>query len=201
VPGSETAVYLGNSWTPGTLIDVTTAKARSAPAPKGCGYDDPRRARDTGDVHKTDLHNVGAGPPDGFDWARGVAGNDADAIGVARPKGDVGLVLVGIGARTKATRWQRGVANLFGRPIDGLGVLAIGGGVAYLSLPDSIAAVNAATGDVRWTTKLVGAGSENVTLTSSRFYVVTLEWPALPVDVYDVSTGKLVARLGHGRED
>lgn len=40
-----------------------------------------------------------------------------------------------------------------------------------------------------------------MTLTTTRLYAAGLGWDGMPVDVYDVGTGKLLARLGHGRED
>ncbi len=145
---------------------------------------------------------LGATPPAGFDWLRDAAGDARDGVGIATPKGDVGTVVVGLDAKTKATRWQNGGAALFGRDVDRADILEGGDGHAFLGIADGLAAIDAARGTLAWSvTPTSNAGAFNVTLTTSRLCVVTGEWPALPVDVYDVSSGKLLARLGHGRAD
>jgi hypothetical protein len=201
-PDADGVVYLGNSWSTGTLIDVTKATTRPGRAPKGCDYDSVRRPRDGGDVGQRRMKGLGAAPPPGFDWMRDAAGDAVDGVGIATPKGDTGMVIVGLDPKTKAVRWQRSPAALFGRDVDKGDLLEVGDGAAYVGIASGLSSIDAAKGTLKWLVTPVGnSGVFNVTLTRSRFYVVNGEWPGLPVDVYDVASGKLVARLGHGRSD
>ncbi len=200
-PDNDGVIFLGNGWSAGLLIDVATGKTRSVAQPKGCAYSGPRRPNDSGDTGSRRMRGNGAPPPDGFDWKRQPAGDEHDAFGIATPKGDLGTVIVGVDSKTKAVRWQESATTLFGR--EGLSVepLEVGNGVLYAEVSARVVALNAATGDVKWRATWQGDAPFNETLTSSRLYVVSGEWPGLPVDVYDIASGKLLARLGHGRRD
>jgi outer membrane protein assembly factor BamB len=200
-PDNDGVVFLGNSWSAGLLIDVATGKTRSAPAPKGCAYGGPRRPNESGDTGSRRMRGISASPPDGFDWKRQPAGDDHDAFGIATPKGDLGNVIVGVDSKTKAVRWQQSATSLFGK--DGLSVepLEVGNGVLYAEVSARVVALGAANGEIKWRASWQGDAPFNVTLTSSRLYVVSGQWPGLPVDVFDIASGKLLARLGHGRID
>ena len=87
----------------------------------------------------------------------------------------------------------------FDRTVDKVELVRVGGGTAYLQLPWELVAVDARTGHLRWSDPGVTAGGR-VTLTATRLYVADLDWSGMPVDVYDVATGKRIARIGHGRD-
>lgn len=200
VPGDEGAVYIGGMTGRGSLIDLATGKAKPATPPKGCTYNGPRRLRDTGDVGARLSHDLGVPPPDGFDWSRDVTGDDVDGVGIATPKGDVGLVLVGVDAKTRTPLWQKSAATIFGRATERVDLVELGGGVAYLQLPWEVVALDARGGTVKWSLPSTTFGG-TLTLTATRLYTVPIDWPTLPLDVYDVATGKRLARLGHSRGD
>ena len=96
-------------------------------------------------------------------------------------------MLVGVDAKTRATRWQRSAASVFGQPVERADFLEVGGGAVYLQLPWQLASLDAKTGDLRWTAKQIGQAPDNVTLTATRLYLVAGD----PVDAYDVASGKL----------
>jgi outer membrane protein assembly factor BamB len=200
VPADEGAVYVGDPGGSGHRIDLATAKSSPAKSPKGCAYRDPRRALDSGDPTQDPADVLAIPAPEGFDWTRVPLGDGVDGVGVASPKGDDGLVLVGVDAKKHAVRWQQSAAAVFGRAVDKVELVRVGGGVAYLQLPWELVAIDTATGHVRWSHPGATAGGR-VTVTATRFYAAGLEWSGMPVDVYDASDGKLIARLGHGRDD
>ena len=199
VPTDEGAVYIGDPGGSGLRIDLATAKSSPVKSPAGCAYRDPRRARDSGDPTQDAAGVLAVPPPEGFDWTRVPLGDGVDGLGVATPKGDEGLVLVGVDARKHAIRWQQSAAAVFGRAVDRVELVRVGGGAAYLQLPWELVAVDAGTGRLRWSHPGATAGGR-VTLTVTRLYVADLDWSGMPVDVYDVATGRLVARLGHGTD-
>ena len=109
-------------------------------------------------------------------------------------------VLVGVDAKSNAVRWQQSAAAVFGGAVEHAGVVRVSGGVAYVQAPPALVALDARTGHLRWTSPGATAGGR-VTVTATRLYAAGLGWDGMPVDVYDVATGKLLARLGHGTGD
>jgi hypothetical protein len=200
VPADEGAVYIGDPDGSGLRIDLATARSSPARSPKGCAYRDPRRARDSGDPTQEIAGVLAVPAPEGFDWHRVPLGDGVDAVGVATPKGDEGLVLVGVDAKSRAIRWQQSATAVFGKAVDRVELVRVGGGVAYVQLPWELVTLDARTGHLRWSNQGATAGG-TVTLTASRLYCAGLGWDGMPVDVYDVGTGKLLARVGHGHDD
>jgi hypothetical protein len=47
-----------------------------------------------------------------------------------------------------------------------------------------------------WDALSPGGTVENWSVSPTRLYLVTLEWDAMPVNVFDLRTGTLLARLG-----
>jgi outer membrane protein assembly factor BamB len=200
VPADEGAVYIGDPGGSGLRIDLATAKTSPVKSPKGCGYRDPPRARDSGDPTQQMAGVLAVPAPEGFDWTRVPLGDGVDGVGVASPKGDEGLVLVGVDAQSHAIRWQQSAAAVFGKAVDHVELVRVGGGVAYLQLPWELVALDARTGHLRWSNPGATVGGR-VTLTPTRLYAAGLGWDGMPVNVYDVGTGHLLARLGHARDD
>jgi outer membrane protein assembly factor BamB len=133
-----------------------------------------------------------------------------DAVGTMTPKGDVGLVVAGFDPKSKAIRWKAKATDLVSGfeeksgPNEGhlLSILDIGDGRAIVTVRKGwlgtpiVMALDAKTGKKLWSVEAPGAAPFTHTLTKKRLYLVCGEWPALPVNVLDVETGKLLARIG-----
>jgi outer membrane protein assembly factor BamB len=192
-PAGETSFYLRKDWADGQLVDGKAGTAKSAPAPEWCVYAQGRRRQsDTGDTTSMSRASpiYGKGLPAGIESAFEA---DGDAVGIAKS------TVSGFDPTAKSTRWSVTDLAVAG---DQLAILDIGDGRAIvtvrkgLSASLTVIALDVKTGKKMWSADAPGAAPFTHTLTKKRLYLVCGEWPALPIDVLDVETGKLLARVG-----
>lgn len=194
-------VYLGNGWSTGQLLNLKTLKLQKARAPKECAAD-TRRPADTGDVADRQARNETRSAPklERFDatcWFHdGVHGV---MMGTAR--GSDLVELVGFDPVKRVETWRQPVAAIapaaVGRKPQ---ALDLANGLFFFTWGEDgehhVAAVDVKTGSKRWDAVSPGARPANVTVSKERLYLVTLEWDAMPVNVFDLKSGVLIARLG-----
>lgn len=206
-PGGGAPIFVGASWGAGQIVDTKTLKIQGAGAPNACrraaGIGSVRLLDDTGDVrHLRGATNVRPTLP-AMEIKESLS-EGTSGVATASPRAEKGLSLVGFDPKTKAMRWTRSLAEL-GVDGDALDLVDVADGRAYLQAPTKVGptliAVDAATGATRWSTPSSQSSVFNVTVSAKRIYVVRGDWPNLPVEVFDVATGKKLARLGKGRDD
>lgn len=200
-PAEGSSVYLGTTWGGGTLTDLKTLKTTKARAPAGCGSDE-RRPLDTGDVWRRQAKNETRAAPklERFDatcWFHD--GTRGVMMGSAR--GSDAVELVGFDPVKHVETWRQPVAALTPGAVGQKPTpLELAQGKFFYTWGEDgdrhVAAIDAATGAKVWDAVSPGAGVANVTVSASRLYLVTLEWDAMPVNVFDLQSGALIARLG-----
>ncbi len=198
--GGDT-VYLGNSWSTGQLIDLKTLTRTKAPAPKEC-RGEQRRAMDTGDVSKKQAMNETQAAPkierfDGKSWFH----DRKWGVMIGAPRGSELIELVGFDPVKRSELWRKALAELVPEAVEGKPqAIDLVNGVFFLAYGDDgghhVVAIDAATGEKKWDAVSPGARFTNVTVSAQRLYLVTLEWDAMPVNVLDLQSGTLIARLG-----
>ena len=208
-PSTGNSVYLGASWSRGTLVNMKTLTREPASAPKECSSDE-RRPGDTGDVSKRRAKNETKAAPkferyDASSWLHdGVRG-----VMLGAPRGSDALELVGFDPLRHVETWRQPVAALAPRSVgQKVTPLELAEGRYFFAynahaqeartgeLELHIVAVDPSTGERLWDAVSPGNSVYNLSVSPTRLYVVTLEWDPMPVNVFDLKSGSLIARLG-----
>ncbi len=199
-PEEGTSVFFGTSWGGGVLTDLQTLKQTKARAPAVC-KGDQRRPLDTGDVWQKQAKNeTGRAPKlERFDascWFHD--GKHGVMMGSAR--GTDAIELIGFDPVKRVETWRQPLAKLSPGAIGKkASAIDLGEGKFFYTWGEDgdrhVVAIDAATGEKAWESASPGYSITNFTISKTRFYAVTLEWDAVPVNVYDLQTGALLARL------
>lgn len=194
-------VYFGNTWSTGQRVDLKTLKRTKVSAPKEC-RGEQRRTMDTGDLSKKQALNETQAAPkierfDGKSWFHD--GKRGVMLGAAR--GSELIELIGFDPTKRTEVWRKALAELVPAAVEGKPqAIDLVGGVFFLAYGHDgdhhVVAIDAATGEKKWDSVSPGSRFVNVTVAAQRLYLVTHEWDAMPVNVFDLQSGTLVARLG-----
>jgi outer membrane protein assembly factor BamB len=197
-PAEGPYVYL--HFNPSLRVDLKALLVKPMPTPRECERE--RRHRDdTGDVwRRMAINHPGDAPKlerfDGQSWLH----DGSHGVVLGTPRGSDAAELVGFDPVTHLETWRKPLAALapgaVGHKAQGLELAEGRFFFTYSADEEHVVSVDAATGERQWEAVSPGASVMNLTVSPTRLYLVTLEWQALPVNVLDIRTGGLIARLG-----